>query len=200
MATPRKTPTKEQKQWMKENGYTEYQMDMFWNDCISTNFIIRNLSNSGHTWRDMTLSCVQQLPTQKERDLAIIAEREKKDKEEKDAAVAEEERKQYYKDHFDEIMIVKIDTGEELTEDELSKLIWDFQIETSEGENGRWTRTNTTIILLCGRYFSIEWEEGLTEYQDNQYLSQPVEVTLHTYEKTITVKEWVAIGKTPSET
>lgn len=29
----RKTPTKEQKQWLKDNGYTEKQIDAFWEDC-----------------------------------------------------------------------------------------------------------------------------------------------------------------------
>lgn len=32
MKKARKTPTAEQKQWMKENGYTEKQMDAFWQE------------------------------------------------------------------------------------------------------------------------------------------------------------------------
>ena len=69
MKKARKTPTAEQKQWMKENGYTEKQMDAFWEENIESNPIIRNLNSNGMTWRDMSLSCVSQLPTQKERDL-----------------------------------------------------------------------------------------------------------------------------------
>lgn len=45
----RKTPTKEQKQWIKENGYTEKQIDIFWEDCRSTNPVINAVSNSGYT-------------------------------------------------------------------------------------------------------------------------------------------------------
>lgn len=57
MKAPRKTPTKEQKEWMKASGYTEAQMDAFWNDNVDTNPIVRNLNSHGMSWRDMNLSC-----------------------------------------------------------------------------------------------------------------------------------------------
>ena len=91
MNKPRKTPTAEQKQWMKENGYTEKQMDEFWVDNIDTNHIIRSLNNSGMTWRDMNMSCVMKLPTQKERDLEAL---KKKEEEEQQKAEAEARLKQ----------------------------------------------------------------------------------------------------------
>lgn len=48
-----------------------------------------------------------------------------------------------------------------------------------------------SIVCLCGRYFSIYWEEGLTEYQENEFYDQPEEVEKHEYDKTIHVVVWV---------
>lgn len=48
-----------------------------------------------------------------------------------------------------------------------------------------------SVVCLCGRYFSIYWEEGLTEYQPNEFYDQPEEVEKHEYDKTIHVVEWI---------
>lgn len=50
-----------------------------------------------------------------------------------------------------------------------------------------------TIFEVDNRYFSLNWSRRLTEYQENEYMYQPVEVKLHEYEKTITVREWEEI-------
>ena len=191
MNKPRKTPTAEQKQWMKENGYTEKQMDEFWVDNIDTNHIIRSLNNSGMTWRDMNMSCVMKLPTQKERDLEALKKKEEEEQQKAEAEARAKTEQKYYNEHFEEIMVKKIDSGEKLTERELSEVVYRYDVETEHGENRRWSRTNTTIVEMMGRFFSIDWEEGLTECQENEFYEQPYEVEKHTYEKTITVTEWV---------
>lgn len=191
MKQPRKTPTKEQKQWMKQAGYTEAQLDAFWEGLLETNPLVKNLNSHGMTWRDMNLSCVQQLPTQKERDLKAIAEKEAREKAEKEAALKKQIDEEYYWEHFDEIMLQKIDRKEALTEKELRELVFGNEVETENGDNRRWSRTNTTIIELKGRFFSIDWEQGLTEYQENEFNNQPIEVEKKTYPKTIMVTEWV---------
>ena len=193
MKNPRKTPTKEQKEWMKEAGYTNLQLDEFWNENIETNPIIKNLNAHGMTWRDLNLSCVMQLPTQKEKDLKAIEESAAKEKAEKEAEEKKKMDKKYYWEHFNEIMLNKIDAKEKLTEEELSELVYERGIETEEGENRRWSRTNVTIVELENRHFSICWEQGLTEMQPNEFYDQPIEVEKKTYEKTITVTEWVAL-------
>lgn len=66
-------------------------------------------------------------------------------------------------------------------------------IEEDEGGEERWYRCINTIFKVDNRYFSLVWERGLTECQDNEYMYQPVEVKLHEYEKTITVREWKKI-------
>lgn len=191
MNKPRKTPTAEQKQWMKENGYTEKQMDEFWADNIGTNHIIRSLNNIGMTWRDMNMSCVTKLPTQKERDLEALKKKEEEEQQKAEAEARAKAEQEYYNEHFEEIMVKKIDSGEKLTERELSEVVYEYDVETEHGENRRWSRTNTTIVEMMGRFFSIDWEEGLTECQENEFYEQPYEVEKHTYEKTITVTEWV---------
>lgn len=194
MNKPRKTPTAEQKEWMKSAGYTESQIDSFWNENINTNHIIKNLSSNGMTWRDMNLSCVKQLPTQKERDKKILEEKAQKDEAERLEQEKKKQEREYYREHFREIMLAKIDAKENLTEKELSEVVFGYEVDTEYGDNRRWTRTVTTIVELLGRFFSIDWEEGLTESQENEFYNQPVEVKKNTYEKTIVVTEWTPIA------
>ena len=191
MAQPRKNPTKEQKEWMKENGYTVEQMDSFWKENVGTNFVITNLDKSGMTWRDLNLPVLKKLPTQKERDAHIKAERLRQEEEKAAEELRKQQEKEYYQNHFEEIMVKKIDNGEPLTERELNEVVYGFSYDSDYGDNRRWSRTVTTIVKLCDRYFSIDWEEGLTEYQENEFYDQPFEVYPHSYEKTITVTEWV---------
>lgn len=86
-------------------------------------------------------------------------------------------------------MVAKIDSGEILTEEELSDLRC-YEIERKEGERSRWTMQVFSIIEMCGKYFMLNWDEGLTEMQENEFYKQPYEVKSHMYEKTITVTEW----------
>ena len=53
----------------------------------------------------------------------------------------------------------------------------------------------TTIVQVADRFFKIDWERGLTECQEDEYWDQPVEVTPHEYEKTITVREWIEVKR-----
>lgn len=93
---------------------------------------------------------------------------------------------------FEIDMINKITNGEKLSKNELRDLV-EFEIDRIEGDDRRWSRTITSICELDGRYFKLVWEHGLTEMQENEYYNQPYEVKKHTYEKTITVTEWIKI-------
>ena len=63
-------------------------------------------------------------------------------------------------------------------------------VETYEGENRRWSRTNINIFEADGRYFQIEWEEGLTEYQENEAYRQ-IAKECEKVEKTIVTVSYV---------
>lgn len=187
------------KNWLKENNRTVDEMQRYWNELIELNSTVRALHNSGLNWDETNLSILNQLPYEKERTLKRLEEKRIKDEEDAKKAKSEAERKAYYNEHFEELMVQKIDHREKLTEKELSRLVHEFGIETDHGENRRWTRSNCTVCKLCNRYFEVVWEEGLTEYQDNEYIYQPVEVELHEYEKVIKVREWKHIKKEKGE-
>jgi len=95
-------------------------------------------------------------------------------------------------DFVDEIL-TKLDNKENLTDREFSKLVYNYSINEENQDWGRWTMGMYTVAKLKDRYFSINWEQGLTESQDDCFYEQPVEVLPHTYEKTVTVTEWIPI-------
>lgn len=181
---------KDIKPLLKELGYTWEQMQAFWDECIEINFKIKALANSGKNWNDLPLHLIKELPTLKETTLRQQEEEEYRKEQE---ALEQEKRKadeKYYNEHFDEIVLSKIDSKIPLTGNELSTLVYEYAVDRENGENRRWTRSVYTVIELLGRYFQICWEEGLTECQENEFLEQPIEVVKHTYEKTIVVTEW----------
>jgi len=90
-------------------------------------------------------------------------------------------------------LLKKIDNKEKLTESEISDLVCECEVEVKYGQNRRWSRSATTISKLGDRYFRIEWENGLTENQPNEFYNQPIEVELKEYEKIVKVKEWIPI-------
>lgn len=186
---------KDIKPLLNEMGYTWEQMQTFWDECIEVNWKVKMISNSGKNWNELTISQIRDLPTLKEKTL-----RQQKEKEDEEAKkILEKQKKKtdedYYWEHFDELMVEKIDKGENLTEKELRTLVFECnEVSRSKGENRRWSRSVESIVELCGRYFAVMWEEGLTECQENEFYDQPYEVEEKTYEKTVTVTEWVKIA------
>lgn len=73
------------------------------------------------------------------------------------------------------------------------------EVDQIENDSGRWMTYMTTVFEVGGRYFAIDWDRGLTERQENEYDSQPVEVKKHEYEKTFTVTEWIPIAEENDE-
>lgn len=90
----------------------------------------------------------------------------------------------------------KIIGGEKLTSREVKDIIYDDAaleyaiIEEISNGHGRWVEYMTTIIELwdTGTYYALDWNRGLTEYQDNEFETQtatPVE------KKEVITYEWV---------
>jgi hypothetical protein len=81
------------------------------------------------------------------------------------------------------------------TEKEARQLIWDCEIDREEGDNRRWSRGITSIVKADDeKIYAIYWEQGLTECQENEYFAgEYPQVEKKTYEKTITVTEWVNV-------
>jgi hypothetical protein len=184
---------KDIKELLKKLNLKESDMDTYWNELIETNSLVKQLNKRGKTWRDMNISFIAKIPTQKQRDIEV-AERKKKEEEEKiESELKAKQEKEYYENHYEEIILNKIDSGEKLNKSELSNLVWDFEeVDCEYGDNRRWSRSVTSIVKINDRFFCIKWENGLTENQENEFYDQPYEVEKKTYEKTITVTEWVS--------
>lgn len=45
-------------------------------------------------------------------------------------------------------------------------------VDTTEGENRRWSRTNIAIVEVSGKFYQLYWEQGLTESQENDFEDQ----------------------------
>lgn len=71
-------------------------------------------------------------------------------------------------------------------------------VATQYGDNNRWTRGVDEYYLIQDRYFCFPYEEGLTEYQENEYFIQPFEVRRVEKKITMTVVEWESINDTNS--
>ena len=98
----------------------------------------------------------------------------------------------YFEDweDWEEKFIKAFDAGEKFSEDVLSNLI-DNEIDEVRHGARRWSETVTTIIKAKGRYFSIDWENGLTENQESTFDEQPIEVEKKEKVVTKTVVAWV---------
>jgi len=77
-----------------------------------------------------------------------------------------------------------------LTSDEVRFLVWECDVETEEGENRRWSRSNSTVVEKDGKFYSVYWEQGLTEMQDNDYPAQTA-TEVEQIEETVIIKKWV---------
>lgn len=91
----------------------------------------------------------------------------------------------------EENYINKIEKHEQLSERELSALT-NYSIQAEYGDNERWTRSVNDIIKLEDRYenkyfYSLFWQEGLTEMQENEFFDQPERV--YPYEKVTVNKQ-----------
>ena len=90
----------------------------------------------------------------------------------------------------------RYDKKEKFSESELEKLeYFGEEIDRIEGPNRRWTRTIKNIFKVEDRYFALEFEEGLTEYQDNMYYNQPYEVEKVFEEITTVVVNYIKKGE-----
>lgn len=77
--------------------------------------------------------------------------------------------------------------GQRLTKEELRYLATGFchkdielgdikYIAELEGDCSRWTRHMDTIFKIGGNLWDIPWEQGLTEYQEDEFWDQPYRV------------------------
>ena len=93
----------------------------------------------------------------------------------------------------------RYDNGEDFDERDLEDIFeLDFDednddnitvIEEEYDEPRRWSRFHTRWVEINGRFFELNADEGLTEYQDTEYMIQPQEVSYKQVTRTIVVTE-----------
>lgn len=92
-------------------------------------------------------------------------------------------------------IINKMINGIQLTGGEVEKAVWNLQeVKTIKGENNRWSQSCEIILKVEGKLYSLEYDRGLTENQENEYYPQIAEEVAEV-EETIKVKKFVGIEK-----
>lgn len=90
----------------------------------------------------------------------------------------------------------KIINGEKLTEKELKSCAWGEvgeYIDEEEGESSRWTKSMSTIFEIGNQLYCVNWEQGLTECQEDEYWEQPYRVRREEKTVTTTIVSYVAV-------
>lgn len=92
-----------------------------------------------------------------------------------------------YKYEWDVRMAMKLKDGSMLSESEINNLKDNFdEIYREEGRDRRWSRAILSVIDVNDELYAIEWDQGLTENQEDTFYNQPYPVTLETEEVVVT--------------
>lgn len=181
---------KEIKAYLSETGYTHEDMQNFFDEAASVNRTVRLLKEAKHNWQKLTIYQIRQLPGLKERTLEHQEELRQKKELEKQKKEQEMAEKAFYENNFSYIISEKLLKGEPLSTKEISRLVDDAISTEYSNELGRWHRDARSIILLGNRYYCIDWQQGLTEYQCNEFPNQPYEVEKKERSVTFIKTEW----------
>ena len=90
-------------------------------------------------------------------------------------------------------------SGEPFSEEEIENILMSYTIAEKRRKWQRWSQPITSIVSLCGHTFQIDWRNGLTEEQDNEYPNQPFEVTSYTHIEMVTVTDWTPVVPKPMD-
>lgn len=80
------------------------------------------------------------------------------------------------------------------SEDEVKELIWESEVDQKIIDSSRWSMSMESIVKIDGKYYRVHWEQGATEYQENEYYEQEAdEVERKT--KMVEVTDWYKVGE-----
>lgn len=94
-------------------------------------------------------------------------------------------------------IVEKIYAGVSLTERERRQVSYcdvegiDEEVAVNEFDSGRWTQAVQTVFRIGNDLWAIDWDRGLTEYQENEYYEDPYRV--ERVERQVTVVDYVSI-------
>lgn len=162
---------------LEKLGYTREQMQKFWDDALEINWKIQAIAKCGKDWRDLNEYQLADLVNLKEKTLKQLAEKEAKEKAEAEAKENARKVREYYEEHFEEIVCNKILSGVALERKEFDSLVFEYDIEElNAGEVYKNGQNVTTISELNGHYFKICWRRDLSDWGEHQFNEQPIEV------------------------
>lgn len=77
----------------------------------------------------------------------------------------------------------------DFTEREVRELMCNFEYDRIEGSDRRWSKEVTVILHIADSYFSITYDKGLTECQED-YFDTTSLTEVEPYEETIIMLKW----------
>lgn len=81
----------------------------------------------------------------------------------------------------------KLKDKDDLSEREIANLVYEYPaVYEEEGDESRWSRFIQTVVEVGDKNYLINWQRGLTEYQENTFLEQPKECILKEEEVIVT--------------
>jgi len=83
--------------------------------------------------------------------------------------------------------------SKKITSVEAEELIENHEVDKIEGYEHRWSRNITSIVKIGNSFFSVKWDRGLTEIQEDYYPEQEI-FEVKQEEKTVVKKEWVRVA------
>lgn len=170
----------------------------------------KNYSGNSDSWKDADRKSLKEAIKEalkaiddglKEKAEALTKEEENDEEEEQDTPLSPEEKEMYAATlRFQDRVIYCLENGIPLDNQDLREIPWSFCEEDREaGENRRWSRSITSYFSYEKdgekKYFALDWEEGLTEMQENEFYSQPYFVTPREITETITRTVWDEVPK-----
>ena len=82
----------------------------------------------------------------------------------------------YYCDNFQDIMYDKITEEIDLTKEDLKDLVCEFPMYEIEKDRDSFTVNTQSIVKLRDKYFAINWKQGIEDFEDSEFDTQPYEV------------------------
>lgn len=164
------------KNFLEEKHLTVEQVDEMFKDWATFNSTVKYWVDKNEPWQNLNINWLKNIDTERSR-----YEKEERLKAIEEQQIEEAERKMkeeedYYWEHFEDIIVSKIDNKEKLDEEELRELALNRGDILEDTERGEWTTSVTTIFEMKNRIFAVDWERGNTEMQENEFYSQPYEV------------------------
>lgn len=97
-------------------------------------------------------------------------------------------------------LVERLEKGEPINEHEVEYMVDGFEeVYREYGDNRRWLRSVLSVVDVRGDLYAIDWDEALTESQENSYFTQPYPVRLEEVEVVRTETKIIEIERENDE-